>query len=66
LTRRSASFSACSTGFCSVEDAADIRLANPSRHRLTTKWPAFLPSPLFTLHPGETARIDWNGAPSKV
>lgn len=41
--------------------AADIRLTNPSRYRLTTKWPAFLPSPLFTLAPGETARIDWNG-----
>ncbi|MEA3051603.1 MAG: hypothetical protein QOG72_506 [Sphingomonadales bacterium] len=43
------------------KDAADIRLANPSQHRLRTKWPAFLPSPLFTLRPGETARIDWNG-----
>jgi len=26
-----------------------------------SKWPAHLPSPLFTLHPGDTARIDWNG-----
>jgi hypothetical protein len=43
------------------KDAADIRLTNPSEHRLRTKWPAFLPSPLFTLRPGETARIDWNG-----
>lgn len=42
-------------------DEADIRLSNPSEHRLRTKWPAFLPSPLFTLRPGETARIDWNG-----
>ena len=41
--------------------AADIRLTNPSEYRLRTKWPAFLPSPLFTLRPGETARIDWNG-----
>jgi hypothetical protein len=29
--------------------------------RRQTKWPAFLPSPLFTLREGETARIDWNG-----
>jgi len=28
---------------------------------LRTKWPAYLPSPLFALRPGETARIDWNG-----
>jgi len=41
--------------------SADIILLNPSVHRLQTKWPAFLPSPLFTLRPGETARIDWNG-----
>lgn len=40
---------------------AEILLANPSQHRLRTKWPAHLPSPLFTLRPGETARIDWNG-----
>lgn len=41
--------------------AAEIRLLHPSEHRLRTKWPAHLPSPLFTLHAGETARIDWNG-----
>jgi len=42
-------------------DCADIRLSNPSEYRRRTKWPAFLPSPLFTLRLGETARIDWNG-----
>lgn len=42
-------------------DGAEIRLTHPSEHMLRTKWPAFLPSPLFTLRPGETARIDWNG-----
>jgi hypothetical protein len=42
-------------------EGAEIRLHHPSEHRLRTKWPAFLPSPLFTLQPGETARIDWNG-----
>jgi hypothetical protein len=43
------------------KDSADIRLTNPSEGRLTTKWPAFLPSPLFNLKLDETARIDWNG-----
>ena len=43
------------------KDSADIRLSNPSEYRLRTKWPAFLPSPLFTLRAGETVRIDWNG-----
>lgn len=42
-------------------DEADIRLSNPSEYRLRTKWPAFLPTPLFVLRFGETARIDWNG-----
>lgn len=40
---------------------AEIRLTHPSEDRLRTKWPALLPSPLFTLRPGDTARIDWNG-----
>jgi hypothetical protein len=40
---------------------AEIMLSNPSEHRLQTKWPGHLPSPLFVLCPGETARIDWNG-----
>lgn len=39
----------------------EISLANPSPWRLQTKWPAHLPSPLFRLRPGETARIEWNG-----
>lgn len=41
--------------------SADIVLSSPSVQRLQTKWPGFLPSPLFTLRWGETARIDWNG-----
>jgi hypothetical protein len=44
-----------------VRGGAEIRLVHPSKHRLRTKWPEFLPSPLFTLRSGETARIDWNG-----
>jgi hypothetical protein len=42
------------------KDEVAISLARPSS-RLQTKWPAFLPSPLFTLHPGDIVRIDWNG-----
>lgn len=41
--------------------AVEISLSNPSRWRLQTKWPAWLPSPLFVLASGETARIEWNG-----
>lgn len=41
--------------------AAEISLRRPSDHRQQTRWPAHLPSPLFVLKPGETARIDWNG-----
>lgn len=41
-------------------DGADIVLQSDTCRR-QTKWPAFLPSPLFTLRAGETARIDWNG-----
>jgi hypothetical protein len=40
--------------------AADIAVSRPGGSRLQTKWPAFLPSPLFTLRPGDIARIDWN------
>jgi hypothetical protein len=39
----------------------DVVLHHPSRWRLQTKFPAWLPSPLFTLRPGESARIEWNG-----
>lgn len=42
-------------------DRAEIILRKPSEHRQQTKWPAFLPKPLFTLEEGETARIEWNG-----
>ncbi|MFL6844052.1 MAG: hypothetical protein ACJ8ER_04140 [Allosphingosinicella sp.] len=41
-------------------DRADILLSPPGGSRLQTKWPAFLPSPLFALRPGDVARIDWN------
>jgi hypothetical protein len=41
--------------------AAEISLKRPSDYRHQTSWPAHLPSPLFVLRPGETARIDWNG-----
>jgi len=43
------------------KDAIDIIVGRPSEHRLQTRWPAFLPSPLFALRPGDTARVDWNG-----
>jgi hypothetical protein len=38
--------------------AVEIYLTDP---HVASKWPAHLPSPLFMLHPGEIARIDWNG-----
>jgi hypothetical protein len=43
------------------KDKVEIRLSHPSEQRLQTRWPAFLPSPLFALRPGDIARIDWNG-----
>jgi hypothetical protein len=42
-------------------DRAEISIGHPGGERLQTKWPAFLPSPLFALRPGDIARIDWNG-----
>ena len=42
-------------------DRAEIILRKPSEHRQQTKWPAYLPTPLFILQEGETARIEWNG-----
>ncbi len=42
------------------KDEVGISLRRPSE-RLQTKWPGLLPSPLFTLRRGDTARIDWNG-----
>jgi hypothetical protein len=42
------------------KEGAEILLQSETSRR-QTKWPAFLPSPLFTLRAGETARIDWNG-----
>lgn len=38
---------------------AEIILVRP--YRLQTKWPAYLPKPLFTLNEGDVARIEWNG-----
>jgi hypothetical protein len=43
------------------KDRVEISISSPSEHRLQTKWPAFLPSPLFALRLGDVARIDWNG-----
>lgn len=43
------------------ERRADIIIRKPSQERQQTKWPAYLPSPLFTLAEGETAKIEWNG-----
>ena len=40
---------------------AEIVLIKPSEGRQQTKWPTFLPSPLFVLREGQTARIEWNG-----
>ena len=42
-------------------DEADIIVRRPSEYTQQTRWPAQLPSPLFTLRMGETARIEWNG-----
>ena len=39
----------------------EIILHDLSKYRLQTRWPAFLPSPLFVLRDGETARIEYNG-----
>ena len=47
-------------GWRAHADRIDISLSRPSS-RLQTRWPAHLPSPLFALHPGDTARIEWNG-----
>lgn len=38
-----------------------VSLERPWSSLLTTKWPAFLPSPLFQGEVGESVRIDWNG-----
>jgi hypothetical protein len=42
-------------------DLVEIVLRAPSDRRQQTKWPAYLPVPLFAMRLGETARIDWNG-----
>ncbi len=43
------------------EDRVEIVIRKPSQERQQTKWPAYLPNPLFILKENETARIEWNG-----
>ncbi|QNA88625.1 hypothetical protein G4G28_09205 [Massilia sp. Dwa41.01b] len=38
-----------------------VSLQPPWASMLTTKWPAWLPSPLFEGGVGDSIRIDWNG-----
>ncbi|MGX4639988.1 hypothetical protein [Massilia sp. SYSU DXS3249] len=42
-------------------DGFAVSLKPPFGSLLTTKWPAFLPSPLFEGKLGEAVQIDWNG-----
>lgn len=44
-----------------VGDGFAVSLLRPWDSMLTTKWPAWLPSPLFEGQLGEALRIDWNG-----
>lgn len=39
----------------------EVSLRPPSPGMRQTRWPDGLPSPLYVLEPGETARIAWNG-----
>jgi len=41
-------------------EAVRLTLDRPWSSMLRTSWPTHLPSPLFTLLPGQVARIDWN------
>jgi hypothetical protein len=43
-----------------IKDGFEVRLDRPWPSMLTTKWPAFLPQPLFRGEVGDTVRIDWN------
>jgi hypothetical protein len=44
-----------------VGDRFAVTLLRPWDSMLTTKWPAWLPSPLFSGGLGDAVRIDWNG-----
>lgn len=44
-----------------VGDGFAVSLLRPWDSMLTTKWPAWLASPLFEGGVGEAVRIDWNG-----
>ena len=44
-----------------TDAGAAIALVPPAPQRRQTSWPAYLPTPLFMLAAGETARIEWNG-----
>lgn len=41
------------------KDLVEVIVTRPSA--LHTAWPSSLPRPLFSVRPGETACIDWNG-----
>lgn len=41
-------------------DTFTVSLLRPWGGMLTTKWPAYLPTPLFEGDLGEAVRIDWN------
>ncbi|CAN7469345.1 hypothetical protein [Massilia sp. LjRoot122] len=43
-----------------VGDGFAVTLLRPWEGMLTTKWPAWLPSPLFEGGLGDAVRIDWN------
>ncbi|MFC0252564.1 hypothetical protein [Massilia consociata] len=44
-----------------VGDGFAVTLLRPWDGMLTTRWPAWLPSPLFEGGLGDAVRIDWNG-----
>jgi hypothetical protein len=44
-----------------VKDGFEVSLSRPWDSMLTTKWPAYLPSPVFRGGIGDAVRIDWNG-----
>jgi hypothetical protein len=45
----------------SAGDTFSVSLMRPWGGMLTTKWPGYLPTPLFEGGVGESVRIDWNG-----
>jgi len=40
--------------------AFELRLYPPAPGMMQTRWPVALPTPLFVLKPGDSARITWN------